>query len=181
MPNTLFFLFIVPSVYFCCTYHTMKNMNLPRQGRQLLRDARYRCNLTGLWGARRALVCSLSAVEWMPSIFPYCTRGRGRLLSFSNMQFSPVIVPVARCLSDSQWSYLIDPCTSLVGLLQSHFTRKASLKDQTSHQSVTENCAINVNNFTAVCIFYIYIHVCFFSIYHLIPLYCCESHAVRAF
>lgn len=51
-----------------------------------------------------APACSLSVpfVEWMPSIFPYCTRGRGRLLSFSSVQFSPVIVPVAHCLSDSQ-------------------------------------------------------------------------------
>lgn len=55
-------------------------------------------------------------VEWMSSIFSYCTRGTRRLLSFSDVQFSAVIVPVAHRFSDSQQSYLIDPCTSLEGL-----------------------------------------------------------------
>ena len=60
--------------------------------------------LKSVYTVHCAPACSLSVpfVEWMPSIFPYCTRGRGRLLSFSNVQFSPVIVPVAHCLSDSQ-------------------------------------------------------------------------------
>lgn len=160
MPKALFSLLVVASASFRCPCHTMRSMKRPRRGRQLPRGAD-RLSMRFDWVLEEHVRCtrgtgalSLPAVEWTPSIIPYCTRGRGRLLSFSNVQFSPVIVPVARCLSDSQWSSLIDPCTSLVGLQQSHFTRRASVKDQTSHQSVTENCAMNVNNFTAVCAFF---------------------------
>lgn len=88
--------------------------------------------LKNMCSVHGAPACSLfdTVVEWMPSIFPYGTQGRGRLLSFSNVQFSPVIVPVAHCLSDSQWSYLIDPCTSLAGFTLKPLYQKPSLTDQ---------------------------------------------------
>lgn len=47
-------------------------------------------------------VLSFGTFEWTPSIFPYCAQGNKRLLSFSDVQFSAVIVPVAHCLRGSQ-------------------------------------------------------------------------------